>query len=75
MNKPTSKLKLLQEQKEAIERQITAARNAAQPEIEEQINTFFKQLKEDYGLDGLTAECQISFDESEEDDFGMVVEL
>ena len=69
-----SRLKLLQEQKDSISRQIIEARNDARPEIETAIAEFFQKLKEDFSLYQVEGEAHIVFAENDDDyDFGVEI--
>jgi hypothetical protein len=66
MNREPTKITRLQEQKLELEKQIAVAIEAAIPEIQEKVETFFKLIKEEYGIDIIQGEYEFTFNRDTE---------
>ena len=77
MNREKSKLAILQEQKLELEKQIEATVDAAVPEIQEKVETFFKLIKDEYGIDYIAGEYEFTFnrDTENQQDISFNIEL
>lgn len=67
MNREKTKLAILQEQRDKIQQQISDAIDAAVPEIQEKVETFFKLIKEEYGIDIIQGEYEFTFNRDTDD--------
>lgn len=66
MNREPTKLARLQEQKAELEKQIEEAVDAAIPEIQEKVETFFKLIRDEYGIDRIQGEYAYTFNSDTE---------